>query len=90
MHKNAGPSGGHERIDMSTIAGFHQLMAKPVNFFRQLGPLLLSRVSSLGFPFQFRFAFFPTVVKVLPIVRMTKHGGGIAKFSGSQTMKQAN
>jgi len=37
MHKNAGPSGGHERIDMSTIAGFHQLMAKPVNFFRQLG-----------------------------------------------------
>merc|ERR1712078_983395 len=33
MHKNAGPSGGHERIDMSTIAGFHQLMAKLVNFF---------------------------------------------------------
>merc|ERR1719247_3790964 len=27
----------HERIDIGTIAGFNQLMAKPVSFFRLLG-----------------------------------------------------
>jgi Leucine-rich repeat (LRR) protein len=34
---NAGPATQHERIDITTISGFNQLMSKPVSFFRQLG-----------------------------------------------------